>query len=352
MAVSRIGFPGDGINPFCSGGSRLYGIISIGKAGQLRCRRQFARDHGCVFESLRLQAVQYDLTLREDCAAFRSEAQVGAHGWLLKPAVGSFGRGIRYIPPLEAGAEAARQCAGGVGRGIAMANVESATLDGGRKFDLRSHLLVARTRPLLAFYGRGIVRRADEPYNASSSEPKAHITNLGHMGLGRLAHKDHFWSYGRLAKALSSERGFAPGHLQRVVEGQMKRGSLFALQTMRSRRGTPPLTRSRSHHGSPGTWQVFGLDWILDTAGRASLIECNAAPGMPHYEMPGDEALTPALWTSMLELVALAQSATPDALSALAVGYEYKGWELLYNEASPAAGLRPAYNACLVPDPV
>ena len=54
VAVSRVGIPGDGMNPWCSGGSAVR--FSIGKAGQLECRRTYAKRLGCQYEGLGLQA--------------------------------------------------------------------------------------------------------------------------------------------------------------------------------------------------------------------------------------------------------------------------------------------------------
>ena len=68
----------------------------------------------------------------------------------------------------------------------------------------------------------------------------------------------------------------------------------------------------------------------MDPKGRVSLIEVNAAPGMRGYSsMP---TLTPALWTTMFELIALAQGA-PDAwLRGCRRGFSFYGWQLIYNE--------------------
>ena len=101
VLMSRIGLPGDGINPMCSGGCALYGVQSIGKAGQLACRRSFTRRAGCEYESLGLQAAQYDLSIEHDCAAWRQAARAADHAWLLKPAVSAFGIGIRCVRPSD-----------------------------------------------------------------------------------------------------------------------------------------------------------------------------------------------------------------------------------------------------------
>ena len=73
------------------------------------------------------------------------------------------------------------------------------------------------------------------------------------------------------------------------------------------------------------------MDWALEPSGRVSLLEVNAAPGMRGYRsMP---TLTPALWKTMIELVALAQTATPTWLQTRARrGFQFFGWHLIYNE--------------------
>ena len=113
VAVSRVGLPGDGINPRCSGGSAVR--VSIGKAGQLECRRDYAQRQGCSYESLGLQARQYSPADRADCEAFLHDSAAPTAGaYLLKPAIGSFGRSIRYLPPGSGHAEAQRHCGGQV----------------------------------------------------------------------------------------------------------------------------------------------------------------------------------------------------------------------------------------------
>jgi hypothetical protein len=188
VAVSRVGLPDDGFNGRCSGGSRRHGIVSIGKVGQLNCRRNLARRSGCVYESLRLQAAQYDLSQEDECSAFLRATKVDAgSAWMIKPAVSSFGRGIRYLPPGTAYGEAKRICrsqrrgAGlpvrleGAGlRLVAMRYIEPMLVTGGFKVDFRSYLLVARTRPALAFVHDGFARRADLPFNGSSASAAVH----------------------------------------------------------------------------------------------------------------------------------------------------------------------------------
>jgi hypothetical protein len=57
------------------------------KRGQLQCRRALAAEHGCDFNSLGIQPMQYDLGSPVDCRAFMiraSEAQVTGTWWVSK----------------------------------------------------------------------------------------------------------------------------------------------------------------------------------------------------------------------------------------------------------------------------
>ena len=79
-----------------------------------------------------------------------------------------------------------------------------------------------------------------------------------------------------------------------------------------------------------GSWQAHALDWAMDPAGRVSLIEANAGPSMAGYRsMP---TLTPALYLTMFELVALAQTAPAAWLRDCGRGFRFHGWHLIYNE--------------------
>ena len=185
VAVSRVGVAGDGFDPLCSGGSRVR--VSIGKTGQLACRRALAQRLGCDYESLGMQAVQYDLAKAADCAAFLRDARAAVHAsppmaFILKPAIGSFGRSIHYVPPSEAYARAEPLCQRSAASAptLAMRYVEPLLLRG-HKVDARSYLLIARTRPALVFWHRGFARRADVAFNRSDASPAIHVTNVGHV---------------------------------------------------------------------------------------------------------------------------------------------------------------------------
>jgi hypothetical protein len=175
---------------------------------------------------------------------------------------------------------------------------------------------------------------------------------------------DHFWSYDRVARSVARERPtLAPASsLLQSGREEMRRVSKFALEAMFTPRtasmgSAAGASRGRSGSGDGGdapsglvgSWQVWSLDWALDVSGGISLLEANAAPSIAEYSSV--PRLTPALYTTMLELVTLAQTAPMSRLRQLTLfesprsGFRYEGWELIHNDAVVAS--KP-YNACAV----
>lgn len=375
-AVGRVGVPGDGVEARCAGGSAIWGIVSVGKAGQLECRRKLARRAGCSYEGLRLQAPQYVLSSPDECAQWTEATKAGGHGWMLKPTVGSFGRGISYLPPDKAHAEALQRCGTGARTmrrrrrrllqqkarprpnqprrsWLAMRYVPP-MLVGGHKVELRSYLLIARTRPLLALTHEGIARHADFAYDAASSKPAAHILNLRYDG-GKMLGDDHFWSWRKLGRALSSEHRLGAEHMETIVRAEVDRVSTFEVHAMRGNPAANPERPLTSGAGGGGgshplrSFQFFSLDWALGPDGRPSLIEKNVGPGTHPYRSV--DGLMPSLITTMLQLVALMQTAPVETLRTMRAGpgathFAFGGWRLVHNQLheQPAA----PYNACAV----
>ena len=226
----------------------------------------------------------------------------------------------------------------------------------GRKVELRSYLLLARTRPVLAFTHEGIARRADFAYDAASTTPAAHILNLHYQG-GKLLNDpnpNHVWSWSKLGQALTAEHGFPDDHMERVVRAEIDRISNFEVHAMR---GNPVVNPAQPWHGGGGTggssplrsFQFFSLDWAMEPDGRISLIEKNAAPGThPYQSVVG---LMPTLVTTMLELIALVQTAPEGTLRQMhaaptASQFPFGGWRLVQNQLHelPTA----PYNACQI----
>ena len=107
-------------------------------------------------------------------------------------------------------------------------------------------------------------------------------------------------------------------------------------------------------HGAAVRARIFlrpkaaaGFDRLPD--GRPSLIEKNAAPGTHPYRSV--DGLMPGLITTMLELVALTQTAPVETLRTMHAGpgaaqFAFGGWRLVHNQLheQPTA----PYNACAV----
>ena len=344
----------------------MYGSYSaFGAAARRSPRFPVCGDNICVLSS------------PAECAQWIEATKAGGHGWMLKPTVGSFGRGITYLPPDKAHAEALERCGGGAGRRrrrlrrrrllqqkqgprpqprrswLAMRYVPP-MLVGGHKVELRSYLLIARTRPLLAFTHEGIARRADFAYDAASNKPAAHILNLRYDG-GKMLGDDHFWSWRKLGRALSSEQRLGAEHMETIVRAEVDRVCTFEVHAMR---GNPAANPERPLTGGAGggggsrplrSFQFFSLDWALGPDGRPSLIEKNAAPGTHPYRSV--DGLMPGLITTMLELVALTQTAPVETLRTMHAGpgatqFAFGGWRLVHNQLheQPAS----PYNACAV----
>mgnify|MGYP002631367703 CR=1 FL=1 len=291
VAVSRVGVQADGINPRCSGGSAVR--VNIGKAGQLECRRALAGRLGCQYDALELQAAQYDLSRQPDCLSFLRDAwqaqqrhrrqPAAAHAFLLKPAIGSFGRNIRYVPPDAAyematalcgptRAQSARASSGSTM--VAMRYVQPLLL-GGRKLDARSYTLISRTRPQLVWWHRGFARRCDKVFNVSDPDPHIHVSNIGHHNPEIEPFetaKDHFYDFDDLGVALHREHGLAADLVATHVTAQMKNISVYAFRAMQDPQKAWSGLSQQSMDGrdaswrggrsrSLGTWQVHAMDW-------------------------------------------------------------------------------------------
>ena len=203
------------------------------------------------------------------------------------------------------------------------------------------------------YWHRGFARKAELKFSEAGHEPKRHITNLNQALNGA----DHFWSFGRVGEALRAEHGFGAGHMD-AVEARMRRISLFAFQAMRKPGGDVGDGGGGGHDDDDGgggaaptglsSWQFYTLDWAMEPSGEVSLLEYNAASAYRH--VPSGDDLTPRIWSSMIELVGLAQSAPARSLRERALPRSYAGWRLLHNEAARRnRRARPSYNACSVP---
>jgi len=315
------------INQVGTGASCIGG----GKGIQLLCRQQLATRNGCEFSDLNIQPKQWNLQKLPQCEDFFLNAAQPENDdkiWIMKPGGSFHGRGITLHrgddPELRATyGECKKKLPDGL---IVQAYIMNPALMSGHKFDLRTYLLVASTKPFLVFYHDGFVRRSEKPFSISGSnltDPLAHITNDA-----RQSEENHFFGFHQLEKVLIDEHKFPKDYMAKVFRPRAMRVTNYLFHTAIDRTGHKIEQRN-------GRFQFFALDWMIDSSGESHLLEGNGDPSVKHY--PGTD-LTPVLWESMFDLVE-AVTFTPEVLGSgvqVARQFKYKGWKLVYNELEAA----------------
>lgn len=320
------------INQVGSGGSCIGG----GKGIQLVCRQTLASKHGCDFADLQIQPHQWNIQKQPQCESFFQTAALAGNEekiWIMKPGGSFHGRGITLHRGNDAElrstyGDCRRKLPDGL---IVQEYVMKPALMGGHKFDLRTYLLIASTKPHLVFYHDGFARRSSKPYSVLGSDltdPLAHITNDA-----RQSEENHFFGFHQLERVLVKEWNFPEGYFEQYFIPRAMRVTNFLFHTTTSK--LQPVS---------GRYQFFALDWMIDQDGVSMLLEGNGDPSVKHYP---DTDLTPGLWESMLELVERVHY-YPAVLGKVQVQgerYRYKGWRLVYNQLE---ALSEPYQPCKV----
>lgn len=329
------------VNNIGMGGQSCYGGT---KGAQLRCRMEIAARDGCSYDDLKIQPTQYRFWIEEECTAFFDSVcdTVSANGtrtineqrlWIEKPSAGQHGVGMK----VHKGCEDMKKRWGSCNRRnevkkkwFVMEYIDPALLEG-HKFDLRTFLLVASLDPLLVFYHNGFVRRAGTPYDSDLTDTKAHITN---------AHSqdnvdDHFWGFERLETYLHEKLGFPEDYMRENFKTHAIKIENFVFQAARA-----------NMFKRKGTFQLFALDWIIDSTGGIHMLEANSNPLVTNYPIPG----YPETWNTMMDLVLKIQSAPEELNGALTTipkdkSFKYENWELVFSEDEELA-LGLTYNTC------
>jgi len=206
---------------------------------------------GCDFNSLEIQPAQFFLP--EECPLVVRQK----HGLLIKPANGLHGHGIQYFekPP------SLIECQMHV-QSIAQIYVANpALVDKGKKFDLRTWLLIARLDPLLVFHSDGFARVASQTFDISLNDPMVHITNAE----GQEEFQNHFQSFGDIELDLirAYPATFAKGYFSSSFRLQVDKASKIAA-----------LAQFKTLHGQfsrkprLGIFHLFAGDWIVDERGN------------------------------------------------------------------------------------
>ena len=158
----------------------------------------------------------------------------------------------------------------------------------GNKFDFRMYLLIASTNPLISYYHDGFLRVSLLNYDVNSNDKKVLLTNLalnddiyadtegGKLFEGKdiedlkLAQQ---WSFDRLQAHLL-EQGIItdPNWLDNYLRPEFKKAMIHLVR----------FTSPSFHRGST-TYEVFGVDFMLDTDLNLWFIEANTGPAFDGY---------------------------------------------------------------------
>ena len=139
----------------------------------------------------------------------------------------------------------------------------------GSKFDVRIYMLIASTDPWLVFYHRGYLRRSLGIYDSNSRKPSVFLTNTHYQSsVAGFKISDHIWTFDTLQRYLTFTGRTGPYYVDTLLEPHIKRVVNFVFQSARKK-----LIRRRA------SFQIFGLDFMIDDAFRVHFIEANGYPG-------------------------------------------------------------------------
>ena len=170
----------------------------------------------------------------------------------------------------------------------------------GHKFDFRMYLLVASTNPLIAHYHDGFLRVSLSPYDSASNDKSVLLTNLAlsndiykdvkkgnlHNGMDeeglKLAQQ---WSFDRLQSYLLDAGIISdPNWLDNYLRPEFKKAMIYLLRFS---------SKSLFVHSS--LYELYGVDFMLDTEMNLWFIEANSAPGLGGYSKPMEKMIVKML---------------------------------------------------------
>ena len=248
--------------------------------------------------------------------------------WLWKPLDSNKGHGIRIV---QDEISCHSNCVQTKGKTQVQALTSTMLLpDGdGRKFDVRSHVLVGHVEdPMVVFAGAEKIRICAEPYNkvnpipypndsASSTDANDDVDIDGNttgafnpfqqicnINVGK-KHPTWTWQNGMgpLSRGIPDE-----GTRQRVL-AKIDAVNLALVDLLKSR-----------WMGKTGMFQVFGVDYLVDTNENVWILEMNEQPGFSGVL----ENLSPNPWPDILEIEWEILSLLGNATSSESVGEDTK----------------------------
>ncbi|NXA40283.1 TTL10 polyglycylase, partial [Eudromia elegans] len=230
----------------------------------------------------------FRLDLRDERNAFFELYQEGDI-WICKPTCSNQGRGIfllktraavaSYLAKLHSTEEEPLSkkgsCKAPQAR-IVQRYIQQPLLLGGKKFDVRSYLLIACTAPYVVFFAQGYVRLTCSSYDAASDDLTAHLTNqyvqkknplYNQLKEETIWRMEHFNSY--VNEKCRRARGLPKDWVFTVFTRRMQQIMVQCFLAARLK-----LERKL------GYFDLIGCDFLVDEDFKIWLLEMNANPAL------------------------------------------------------------------------
>ncbi|XP_010003566.1 PREDICTED: inactive polyglycylase TTLL10 [Chaetura pelagica] len=206
----------------------------------------------------------------------------------------------------------------------------------GKKFDVRSYLLVACTAPFLLFFAQGYVRLTCGNYDASSEDLTVHLTN------------QHVQKKNPLYRQQKDETVWRMEHFNSYVNEKFRQTSglptdwVFTVFTKRMQQIMLQCFLAAKHKldCKLGYFDLIGCDFLIDENFKVWLLEMNANPAL-HTNCRALKDIIPAVVYESLDLVLEVFNKRLKGQSVLPLK-TLSHFVLLYNEDAADLGKKPS----------
>jgi len=155
----------------------------------------------------------------------------------------------------------------------------------GHKFDFRMFMLIASTNPLIVYYHDGFLRLSLQEYDSKSTDKSVHVTNTAlsrslfqmakengtYNGMGENDLKNlQLWMMDELQEYLLKEGIISdPNWLDNYLRPEFKKAMIHLMRMSQ-----------HSFLKSSSLYELFGLDFMMDSDLKLWFIEANARPAL------------------------------------------------------------------------
>ncbi|XP_045869479.1 inactive polyglycylase TTLL10 [Meles meles] len=154
--------------------------------------------------------------------------------------------------------------------------IQNPLLLDGKKFDVRSYLLIACAMPYMVFFGHGYARLTLSLYDPHSSDLSGHLTNQfmqKKSPLYVLLKEDTVWSMDRLNRHINDKfrktKGLPRDWVFTTFTKRMQQIMAHCFQAVKSKL-----------HGKLGYFDLIGCDFLIDENFKVWLLEMNSNPAL------------------------------------------------------------------------